>query len=49
MFELIHNMKIIGNRKCAEMAMKIDISDAYDKVQWEFLEAMLLMLGFDKK
>ena len=28
------------------MATKFDISKAYDKVEWEFLERIMLRLGF---
>lgn len=30
------------------MAMKLDISKAYDKLEWRFLEAMMRKLGFDE-
>lgn len=41
-FELIHEMKSNGKRKKVEVAMKIDISTAYDRMRWEFLEAILV-------
>lgn len=31
------------------MAMKIDISEAYDQVHREYLEEMLLAFGFDQR
>ena len=31
------------------MAMKIDMNKAYDRVESDFLEAVMLKLGFEKK
>uniref|UniRef100_A0A803QSN3 Reverse transcriptase domain-containing protein n=1 Tax=Cannabis sativa TaxID=3483 RepID=A0A803QSN3_CANSA len=36
-----------GNGK--KMALKLDMSKAYDRVGWRFLEAMMLCLGYDKR
>lgn len=30
------------------MSVKLDISKAYDKMEWPFLEAMMSLLGFDE-
>lgn len=31
------------------MALKLDISKAYNRVQWDFLEELMRMMGFDCK
>lgn len=45
-FEVMHFLKgkTVGNTGC--MALKLDLSKAYDRVEWEFLRVMLLKLGF---
>lgn len=45
-FELFHFLrwKTQGNKKYA--ALKTDMSNAYNRMEWDFLEAMLVKLGF---
>ncbi|XP_074314415.1 uncharacterized protein LOC141649629 [Silene latifolia] len=46
-FELFHYMK---NSRSAEgfMAIKLDMAKAYDRIEWGFLERVLVVMGFDR-
>ncbi|CAN0875633.1 Transposon TX1 uncharacterized 149 kDa protein [Linum grandiflorum] len=48
-FETLHNMKLRRHAKHGEVAVKIDISKAYDRVDWRYLEEILHKLVFDNK
>lgn len=46
-FEIMHFMKRKNTGKDSWMALKLDMSKAYGRVEWKFLEAVLMKLGFD--
>ena len=48
-FEIIHHMKRKNKGKQGDLAFKIDISKAYDKIDWGFLRGIMLKLGFDSR
>lgn len=48
-FEVLHYMKRKVNGKKGDVALKIDISKAYDRVDWTFLEKIMLKLGFAER
>ena len=48
-FEVIHHMKRKNKGKQGDVAFKIDISKAYDKIEWGFLKGIMLKLGFDNR
>ena len=48
-FETLHYMKTQQNGSTGFMALKLDISKAYDRVEWSFLECLLRKLGFHNR
>lgn len=48
-FELLHYMKRNTTKKRGEVAFKIDISKAYDHVDWGYMRLLMLKLGFDQR
>ncbi|KAL0430275.1 UNVERIFIED_CONTAM: putative mitochondrial protein [Sesamum radiatum] len=48
-FEVNHFLKTKKWGKKGHMALKLDISKAYDKVEWKFLAKVLCRLGFPPK
>ena len=44
-FEMLHRMRNKRKGKTGHMAVKLDISKAYDRVEWEFLRRIMLKIG----
>jgi hypothetical protein len=47
--EIIHFMKSKTRGKKGEAALKLDISKAYDRIDWEFLKDMMSKMGFSQQ
>lgn len=48
-FETIHSMKNWRRGKRGHVALKIDISKAYYRIDWTFLDNILRHMGFHEK
>ena len=47
-FETLHHMKNQKSKKASFMALKLDMSKAFDRVEWGFLEVTILKMGFNE-
>ena len=48
-FELMHYLDHKREGKDSFMAVKLDMSKVYDKVEWVFIEKIMERMGFHKK
>lgn len=48
-YELLHRMRNKCRGKVGQMAVKLDINKAYERVEWSFLERIMLKLGLDRR
>jgi len=46
-FETMHTMQTRMWSKVGYMGVKLDMSKAYDRMEWKFLETLMLCMGFD--
>ena len=48
-FEILHYMRNHNKGKSGFMALKLDMSKAYDRVEWSFMEKVLVKVGFQDR
>ena len=48
-FEMLHRMRNRRKGRTGHMAVKLDISKAYDRVEWEFLRRIMMKIGLPEK
>lgn len=48
-FETLHHLKNKMTGKTGSMALKLNMSKAYDRIEWNFLEKLMDKLGSDRK
>ena len=47
--ETIHSIKSRRYRRTSWLAMKLDMSKAYDRIEWDYLKGVLRTLGFSER
>ena len=48
-FELMHGLRNRRRGKLCQMAIKLDMSKAYDRVEWGFLKRVMVRMGFARR
>jgi len=47
--EIVHFMKAKAKGKSGDVALKLDISKAYDRLNWDYLRDIMIQMGFSSR
>jgi len=47
--EVVHHMKVSKKVRDKNVALKLDISKAYDRIDWLYLKEVMIQMGFDRQ
>jgi len=47
--EVVHHMKVSKRARGKNVALKLDISKAYDRIDWLYLKEVMLYMGFNSQ
>ncbi|KAM2614937.1 hypothetical protein TB2_029501 [Malus domestica] len=47
--EIFHSMKLRRTKRKFKLGIKLDMNKAYDLVEWDFLEEVMIKMGFDRR
>lgn len=47
-FELLHSFQRKGRSSRGNFILKLDMSKAYDRVEWHLVQAVMVNMGFDE-
>lgn len=48
-YEALHTMKVRQRGRVGSMALKLEMSKAYDRIEWLYLQVVLEKMGFAKR
>lgn len=47
--EVVHQLRVREHKEKFQAVLKLNMQKAYDRVEWDFLEACMLKMGFHER
>ncbi|KAH0994744.1 hypothetical protein GBA52_018608 [Prunus armeniaca] len=47
--DVFHYLRLRKSKKMFEMGVKLDMNKVYDRKEWDFLEAVMIRMGFTER